>query len=72
MAKLEELEKELEKHQARYEKLLKADKAASARYGDEFRDIQLRVLESAIVEIKREIMKLKKQKMAPINDDRQK
>lgn len=59
MTKLKELERRLRKHQRRYQKLLKADKAASARAGDEFRDIQLRVLESAMVEIKKEMIKLK-------------
>lgn len=60
MTKLEKLEKKLRRYQKRYQKLLKADKAASARYGDEFREAQLRVLETAIGEIKKEIVSLKK------------
>jgi len=62
MAKLEELGKKLKKYQSRYKKLLKADKAASSRYGDEFRDMQLRVLESAMAEIKKEIILFKRDK----------
>lgn len=64
MTKIEELEEKLRKYQKKYQKLLKADKAASARYGDEFRDIQLRVLESTMAEVKKEIDSLKrKEKM---------
>lgn len=62
VTKLEELERKLKRYQGRYQKLLKADKAASARYGDEFRDVQLRVLETTMAEIKREIMLLKRNK----------
>ncbi len=62
MAKLEELKNKLKKYQEQYQKLLQADKAASARYGDEFRDTQLRVLESIIIGIKEEIAGLKTKK----------
>ena len=62
MAKINDLEKKLKRYQRRYQKLLKTDKAASSRYGDEFRDAQLRVLESIIVEIKNETTKLKKKR----------
>lgn len=62
MTKLEELERKLKRYQERYQRLQKQDKAASARYGNEFRDAQMRVLESMIVEIKQEIVKLKKKK----------
>lgn len=60
MAKIEELEKRLEEHQERYNELLKTDKAASSRYGNEFRDVQLRVLETIINEIRMEIEQQKK------------
>lgn len=66
MIKLEELERKFKKYRRRYQKLLKTDKAASSRYGDEFRDIQLWVLESAIFEIKKEIMLLKRNKQKRI------
>ncbi|HUV42802.1 MAG TPA: hypothetical protein VMY36_02735 [Patescibacteria group bacterium] len=59
MNQLEELEQKLGKYQEEYSRLQKSDKVASARYGNEFRDLQMRVLESMIVEIKKEIVKLK-------------
>jgi hypothetical protein len=60
MKKLDELQKQLEEYQTRYQKLLKTDKVASSRYGDEFRDMQLRVLEASIKELKEEIASLKR------------
>ena len=62
MTKREELERKLKRYQERYQKLQKHDKGPSSRYGDEFREAQMRVLESMIVEIKQEIVKLKKKK----------
>ncbi len=62
MTKLEKLKGRLKRYQKRYQKLQKQDKAASSRYGNEFRDAQMRVVESVIVEVKREIVKLKKKK----------
>jgi hypothetical protein len=66
MTKLEELEGKLKRYQKKYSRLLKADKAASSRYGDEFRDIQLRVIESMITEIRKEIILLKRGERKPV------
>jgi len=60
MDKLEELEKKLKEYQIQYQRLMKADKAAASRYGDEDREMRMRVLESMMVEIKKEILKSKK------------
>ncbi len=64
MTKINRLEKRLKEYQKKHQKLLKADKAAGSRYGDEYRDIQLRVLESAMVQIKLELVGLKKKNVA--------
>ncbi len=60
MSKLQELEERLKKYQARYGDLLKADKAASARYGNEELSMRMGVLESMMTEIKGEITELRK------------
>jgi hypothetical protein len=62
MVKLEELKSKLKEYQEQHRKLLQTDRAASARYGDEFRDTRLRVLESLIRDIKAEIAGLKTKK----------
>lgn len=62
MIKLEELEKKLKKHQKRYQHLQKYDKGPSGRYGHEFRDLQMRVLESMIVDTRQEITRLKRKR----------
>ena len=59
MNQIEELEEKLDKYQEEYSQLQKSDKAFSARYGNEFRDSQMRVLKSLIVEVKREMAKLR-------------
>lgn len=60
MVEIRELEKKLKEYQEKHNELLKTDKAASSRYGNEFRDIQLRVLEKIISEIEMEIEQQKK------------
>lgn len=62
MKRQDKLIKKLEKYQEQYQTLLKTDKAASARYGNEDRDMTLRVLESAVFEIKKELEGLKPEK----------
>lgn len=62
VAKLEDLKNKLKQYQKQYQQLLQTDRAASARYGDEFRDTRLRVLESLIRDIKEEITGLKRKK----------
>lgn len=62
MTKLEELKRKLKRYQRRYQKLQKQDKAVSARYGNEWRELQMRVLESMIVETRQEIMRLRRKK----------
>ena len=60
MNKLKRLEVQLKKYQERHQKLLKSDKAASSRYGNEELTMQLRVLESAVAQIEKEIKSLRK------------
>lgn len=62
MTKLKELERKLERYQRRYQRLLKKGEMVPGRYGDEFRDVQLRVLETAITEIKKEIIQVKRRR----------
>lgn len=62
MEKIEQLEKELEKYKADYQKMLQqySETRAGSCYGVEYFEIQLKVLNTMIWETSQEIVKIKK------------